>query len=354
MSAGRVAVVLFNLGAPDSLDAVEPFLRNLFNDPAIIGLPRPMRGFLAWLIARRRRETAQAIYAEMGGSSPLLANTEVQARALETELAGRAPETDWKCFVAMRHWRPQAPQVAADVKRFGPETIVMLPLYPQFSTTTTGSSFGDWRKAAAKAGLNGTSLPVCCYPDEDGFLADIAAATAGTLAEAGGSDGARVLFSAHGLPEKIVEKGDPYQWQVEQTVAGIADRMAVPGLDWQVCYQSRVGPLTWIGPATEDEIRRAGNDRKAIVMVPVAFVSEHSETLVELDIEYKKLADESGVPAYHRVPAVAVGSGFIGGLAETVMTRLAAGGDGRICDYHGGRVCPSSFGRCPSHVAAGR
>ena len=346
--ASRVAVVLFNLVAPDSLDVVEPFLRNLFNDPAIVGVPRPVRGVLAWWIARRRRETAQKIYAEMGGSSPLLANSEAQARALEAVLAAREPGVNWQCFVAMRYWRPKSPQIVAEIERFGPETIVLLPLYPQFSTTTTGSSFADWRRAAA--GLNVRTLPVCCYPDEVGLGRDIAAATTTAVADAGGPGGVRVLFSAHGLPEKIVAKGDPYQWQVEQTVAGIVAEMAIDGLDWQVCYQSRVGPLTWIGPATEDEIRRAGAEGKGIVMVPVAFVSEHSETLVELDIEYKKLADESGVAGYWRVPAVATGDGFIGGLADTVMARLGCG-DG-VVDHRGGRICPERFGRCPAQPAA--
>ena len=340
---GKTAVVLFNLGAPDSLAAVEPFLRNLFRDPAIIGVPNPMRSALAWLIARRRRETAQKIYAEMGGSSPLLANTQAQADALEAALAARAGETTWRCFIAMRYWMPRAAETAAAVRDFGPDRVVLLPLYPQFSTTTSGSSFDDWARAAAAAGISAPTVGVCCYPQESGFIDDIATAVKAALAKAPGD--ARVLFSAHGLPEKIVAGGDPYQWQVEQTVARVVAALGIDDLDWQVCYQSRVGPLTWIGPATDDEIVRAGADGKAVVMVPVAFVSEHSETLVELDIEYKQLADENGVPAYVRVATVATGAAFIDGLASSVLTRLAINASG-VCPATGARLCPPRFGRC--------
>ncbi len=358
----RIAVVLFNLGGPDSPAAVQPFLRNLFNDPAIIGVPQPVRGLLASFIARRRRQTAQQIYAEIGGSSPLLANTVVQARALEAALAERAPQASWQCFTAMRYWHPFAAEIVADVKQYDPNMIVLLPLYPQFSTTTTGSSLDDWRVAAQKQGLDVATVGVCCYPDEAGFVGDIAAATTDMLTQVDGD--VRVLFTAHGLPEKIVARGDPYQWQVERTVSAVVAKMGRAELDWRVCYQSRVGPMTWIGPATEDEIRRAGADGKAVVMVPVAFVSEHSETLVELDIEYKELALAAGVPVYLRVPTVDAGAGFIGGLADVVTQRVAptsqveptsqvgvtsqvAGTSPRaLCDYRGGRVCPAGLAGC--------
>lgn len=347
----RVAVVVFNLGGPDTPAAVYPFLRNLFNDRAIIGVPQPIRGLLAWFIARRRQHTAQQTYARIGGSSPLLANTRAQAKALEGELAARAPETTWRCFTAMRYWHPFAGEIVDEVKRYGPEMIVLLPLYPQFSATTTGSSLDDWQAAARREGLTVPTVGVCCYPDEPGFVTEIAAAAADAVGRAAGD--VRVLFSAHGLPEKIVAQGDPYQWQVERTVSAVVAGMAGVSngkLDWVLCYQSRVGPMAWIGPATDDEIRRAGADGKGIVMVPVAFVSEHSETLVELDMEYRELALAAGVPEYLRVPTVAAGTGFIGGLADVVAGRVSDPSRAPLCDYRGGRRCPARFGRCRAEV----
>jgi len=342
----RTAVILFNLGGPDSLDAVEPFLFNLFNDPAIIGAPGPIRWAIAKLISRRRAPVAREIYAELGGASPLLANTENQARALEAALGGET-----RAFVVMRYWRPMSDAVAHEVAAFAPERIVLLPLYPQYSTTTSGSSIADWRRAAAKAGITTPTQAICCYPTVPGLIDAIAGLVREGLERAGGPGDARILFSAHGLPKRVVERGDPYQWQVEQTAAAVAERVAIDGLDWSLCYQSRVGPLEWIGPATEDEIRRAGSDGRALVVVPIAFVSEHSETLVELDIEYRRVAEEAGVPAYVRVPTVGAHPAFIGALAELVRQAAAAGGP--VCSASGQRICPAAFPRCPLPAAAG-
>ena len=175
-------------------------------------------------------------------------------------------------------------------------------------------------------------------------MADAAARARAALVTASEVGQPRVLFSAHGLPKKIVESGDPYQWQVEQTAAAIAAALDVHGLDWQVCYQSRVGPLEWIGPSTDDEIVRAGQEGKPVVIVPIAFVSEHSETLVELDIEYARVARENGVPVYIRVATVATGTAFINGLAHMVHVALS---DKRpVCSQGGDRICPAEQGRC--------
>jgi len=219
-----------------------------------------------------------------------------------------------------------------------------------FETTTTGSSVADWRKAARSAGLEAPTVSVCCYPTEAGLVGAMADLTEPLLAEARRVGTARVLFSAHGLPEKIIERGDPYQWQVETTAAALAERLGLGRDEWRVCYQSRVGPLQWIGPSTEEEIAGAGADKTALVVVPVAFVSEHSETLVELDIEYRALAREAGVTAYLRVPTVDASRKFIAGLAHLV--RNAAGADmdpttGDWTNEGGGRICPASHGRCP-------
>jgi ferrochelatase len=335
----RLAVVLFNLGGPDRPEAVAPFLFNLFYDPAIIALPRPLRWLLAILLAARRAPKAAAIYGKLGGGSPLLSLTREQAGALEARLGPGA-----KVFIAMRYWQPLSDAAAAEVKAFAPERIVLLPLYPQYSTTTTESSLKDWRRAAAAAGLGAPTVAVCCYPTEAGFVAAHARLIRAGLAQAAPAGKPRVLFSAHGLPKKVIARGDPYQWQVEQTAAAIVKALGVPGLDSVVCYQSRVGPLEWLGPSTEEEIARAGADRVPVVVVPVAFVSEHSETLVELDIDYRARAEALGVPAYVRVPALGVAPEFIDGLARLVQD--AARAPAGTCLAFGGRRCPRDFARC--------
>ncbi|WP_374440032.1 ferrochelatase [Stella sp.] len=341
----RLAVVLFNLGGPDGPAAVQPFLVNLFSDPAIIRVPGPLRWLLARVIARRRAPIARENYARLGGGSPLLANTEAQARALETALADLG---EVRVFVAMRYWHPFAAETARAVAAFAPDRVVLLPLYPQFSTTTTASSLADWARAARRAAIRAPTSSVCCYPLERGLVAAEAELVREGLAMARESGPSRVLFSAHGLPEKIVAAGDPYQWQVERTAAMVAERAGLGAGEWVVCYQSRVGPLAWIGPSTEDEIRRAGADGLGIVVVPIAFVSEHSETLVELDIEYRELADEAGVRTYVRVPTVGVRAAFVAGLADLV--RDAAGRSPGWVPPEGRRLCPAAHGGCPIAV----
>lgn len=321
----KLAVVLFNLGGPDGLEAVEPFLRNLFQDPAILSLPAILRHPLARLIAGRRAPVAREIYARIGGRSPILEQTEAQARALEAALAMH----ETRVFIAMRYWHPFTRETARQVAAWAPDHVVLLPLYPQFSTTTSQSSLRDWQQAAAATGLAVRATDVCCYPVLPGFIAAVAAAAKETLAKARQDVVYRWLFSAHGLPKRVIARGDPYQWQVEQTAAALVERMGIS--DWTVCYQSRVGPLEWIGPATDAEIRRAGRDGKGVIVVPVAFVSEHSETLVELDMDYAALARSAGVPDYLRVPTVGVRQEFITGLRDLVLESLAGGSRQRRC-----------------------
>ncbi|MCF4166826.1 ferrochelatase [Zavarzinia compransoris] len=322
--SGRLAVVLFNLGGPDSPAAVKPFLYNLFSDPAIIRLPQPLRYLVAKLISGRRAKPAGEIYALMGGRSPIVPETEEQAAALTAALEGLDLGYEVKVFIAMRYWHPRAADTARAVADFAPAHVVLLPLYPQFSTTTTASSLKEWGEAAAKAGITARTGTIESYPTEPGFVQAQALLIAEALDRAG--DGpVRLLFSAHGLPQKVIDAGDPYQKQIEETAAAVVAALNRPGLDWLVSYQSRVGPLEWIKPYTEAEIRRAGTEGKALVVVPVAFVSEHSETLVELDIEYRELAAESGVPAYVRVPAVGTAPAFIAGLARLVASALGRG-----------------------------
>jgi protoporphyrin/coproporphyrin ferrochelatase len=309
----RRAVVLMNLGGPDSPEAVRPFLVNLFSDPAIINLPTPLRQILARLIARRRSAIAGEMYAHLGGASPLLANTEAQARALEKELGD-----GHRCFVAMRYWRPLTAATVQAVKAWEPDEIVCLPLYPQYSTTTTGSSLGVWQREAARQRLDRPTRTIRSYPVAPGFIAALAEETAKALAETCRNERVRLLLSAHGLPLKIVRAGDPYPAEIAQTAQAVVAALTVPDLDWRVCYQSRVGPLAWLGPAVDDEIRRAGTERVALVVAPIAFVSEHSETLVELDRDYRRLAERCGVPSYRRVKTVGTDPQFIAALAGLV------------------------------------
>lgn len=335
----KTAIILFNLGGPDGPDAVKPFLFNLFNDPAIIGLPQPLRWLVAKLISGRRAPIAAGIYEQMGGCSPILSNTEAQASALETALG-----PGFKCFIAMRYWRPRSDTQVAAVKAWGPDRILLLPLYPQYSTTTTGSSVKEWRREAARAGLAVPTVSLCCYPANAGFADAVAARIRVGLTKFG-TVRPRVLFSAHGLPKKIVDAGDPYQTQVEQSVAAVLARLDLPELDWVICYQSRVGPLEWIGPSTEAEVVRAGAEAKPLLVVPIAFVSEHSETLVELDIEYRELAHHKGVPDYVRVPTVDADRDFIAGLADEALRALASGRT--VCSGEGGRICAADRVGCP-------
>ena len=310
----RRAIVLMNLGGPDTPQSVRPFLVNLFSDPAIIALPAIFRRPLAHLIAWRRTKAARDIYDHLGGGSPLLANTKAQAAALEQELGD-----EYRCFVAMRYWHPLTEEAVADVKSWQPDEVICLPLYPQFSTTTTASSLAAWRREAERRGLGSRMRAVTEYPTAPGFIAALSEVISPLLDKAAAQYGrVRLLLSAHGLPLKIVRAGDPYPQQVEATAAALAAALGRPGLDWIVCYQSRVGPLAWLGPGTDDEIRRAGSEGVALVVAPISFVSEHSETLVELDRDYRRLAESSGVPAYYRAPTVGTHRQFITALAELV------------------------------------
>jgi len=338
----RRAVVLFNLGGPDTLEAVRPFLFNLFNDKAIFRLPQPFRAMLAAFVAKRRAPIAVEIYRHLGGGSPLLPNTEAQAKALHAALGGGA---DTRIFIAMRYWHPFTAQTVAEVQEWGPDEIVLLPLYPQYSTTTTASSLAAWHETARFLRLKVPTKSVCCYPAAPGFISAAADRIAPVLEGARLHGRPRLLLSAHGLPEKVVQGGDPYQFQCEQTAAAIVEKLGIPDLDWAVCYQSRVGPMKWIGPSTDEEIRRAASDKVPVVVAPIAFVSEHSETLVEIEIEYRKLAQDVGVPYFARVSTVDDAPSFIAELAGLV--RQASGAGTACISGSGHRICSASSTGCP-------
>lgn len=341
---GRLAVVLFNLGGPDSPEAVQPFLKNLFMDPAILPMPAPVRAFVAWRISSRRAPVTREIYSHLGGKSPLLGLTLEQAKALEGELQGSGAAGEVRVFVAMRYWHPRAKEVVADVKAFEPDEVVLLPLYPQYSTTTSGSSINEWKEEAVARKLIVSTRSICCYPAEPGFIEAQKDLLAGALSDCPEGVRVRVLFSAHGLPKSIVDGGDPYQHQIERSVEAIVGALGQENLDHRICYQSRVTNREWLGPSIDDEVRQAGEDGVGVVVLPVAFVSEHSETLVELDIEYCKLAEDVGVPFYKRVATPGTHKAFIGGLAKQVLATIT---DQSSQAFGGARTCGAQFSNCP-------
>lgn len=331
----KLAVILFNLGGPSEEAAIGPFLFNFFMDKNIINLPLPLRYFVAqWISWSRSHGAAKKVYHPLGGKSPLLENTQQQAQALERALQKSSPAS--RVFVSMRYWHPLAEEVVKKVKAFGPEKIVLLPLYPQYSTTTSFSSLQNWREEAHKAGLEIPTVTICCYPKNPGFISASVALIRTALEKM--PNRSRLLFSAHGLPKKIIQAGDPYQQQCEQTAAAIVKKLAIPSLDWQLCYQSRVGPLEWIGPSTQETLEKAADDQTGVIIYPLSFVSEHVETLVEIDMEFRESARRMGISHFFRAWTVGTHPDFIEGLRGLVLSAAS----GVECD----RACPENFNKC--------
>jgi len=338
----KKAIILFNLGGPDRLESVEPFLFNLFNDPAILNVPRFLRYPLAKLISKRRAPITKKIYTEIGGSSPILQLTNKQAESLEKKLNDNNKQDIYKCFVVMRCWNPRAETVLNIVKEFDPDEMVLLPLYPQYSLSTSGSSIKEWNDVCSKNNYQKPVKTICCYPTETEFLNAHVSLINNKLKNL---NNFRLIFSAHGLPERNIKKGDPYQWQVEQSVNKIVEQLNIPNLDWILSYQSKVGLLKWIGPSTDDEIVKSSKLNKTVVVVPIAFVSEHSETLVELDIEYKKLAEQNGCKNFIRISALGTKHEFINSLANLVFKSSLP--EKKLGFYHPLNKCPNDFKKCP-------
>jgi len=331
------AVILFNLGGPDKLESVEPFLFNLFNDPAIISIPLIFRYPLAKFISKRRTPIAKNIYKEIGNKSPILELTQDQAKSLENNLSKKG---DYKCFVVMRCWHPRAADIIKKVREYNPEEIILLPLYPQYSASTSGSSINEWNDLCKKENYKVKTKTICCYPTENNFIISHVSLIKKTLATVKDKN-FTLIFSAHGLPESKIKKGDPYQWHVEETVKEIMLKLESENLDYIISYQSRVGPMKWIGPSTDVKIIKYSKEKKGIVIVPVAFVSEHAETLVELDIEYKKLAENNGCRFYKRVQALGIEENFIKGLTELVLLQEKRG------YIVSSIMCPNKYVKCP-------
>ncbi len=338
----KIAVVLLNLGGPDNLDGVERFLFNLFNDKAIINLPNPFRWMIAKIISSTRSGKTKNIYSNIGGGSPLLKLTKQQALALESSLKSIQKKQEFKVFVSMRYWHPFSSETVAEIKKFGADEILLLPLYPQFSTTTTESSIQDFKKSLGGAPVKS----VCCYYNEDGFISSHLEKIKSLYKKVKSKHKKiKILFSAHGLPKSVIDKGDPYQWQIEQTV-----ELIMKGLDAEhkVCYQSKVGPMKWLEPNTESEIEKAAAEGFAVIIVPIAFVSEHSETLYELDIQYKELADKIDLKGYYRVGALGIDKLFIETLTNLSLKLAEIKLEEKDVFVSGelNRVCPKQFCGC--------
>ncbi|MCC2646520.1 MAG: hemH [Rickettsiaceae bacterium] len=340
----KVAVILFNLGGPSHKTKVKDFLFNLFYDKAIINLPNPFRWIIAKFISSFRAKSSQANYDLIGGYSPIVENTENQAIALEKELNSRKKEV--KVFTCMRYSYPRITDILEDIIRYSPKEILLLPLYPQFSSTTSGSSVEEFIKKAGPKVKNIPLKTVCCFYTESKFIDAHVNLISSQLEKLKDKDNI-VIFSAHGLPKKIIESGDPYQWQVEQTVEKILAKLSFKPKKHVISYQSRVGPVEWIKPYTEDEIIKAAKEKLAIILVPIAFVSEHLETLVELDIEYKEIAHKFGAETYLRVPTLSTNKLFIESLAD-IAERFIAKDNCKTLSCEFNKLCIDKYSKCIS------
>jgi len=338
----NVGVLLLNLGGPETGDDVEEFLFNLFADPDIIRLPgplSPLQNLIAYVISKRRAPKSRAAYESIGGGSPILKYSNAQKDLLCKNIRERYG-IDVKAYIGMRYWKPFTEEALDQIRRDKINALVILPLYPQFSISTSGSSLRVLQEQFAKNALdfgrnNMVHTVVPSWYDRPGYVKamanliknELGSFTPEELKEAGDTECARhVLFSAHGVPASYIEAGDPYQRQIQECVKKISE--ALPGVDEGVkvhlSYQSRVGPIEWLRPYTDDVLPELGqNGVKNLVVVPISFVSEHIETLEEIDIEYRELAEESGIKNWRRCPALNTDETFIEDMADMVVEALS-------------------------------
>ena len=319
----KIGVVLFQLGGPDSLEAIEPFLYNLFCDPDIIDFPfaRIARQPLAKLISTTRAKHVAHHYAEIGGKSPILEFTRRQACALEAELRR---ELDARVVVAMRYWRPFTQEAIAELAAFAPEEVVLLPLYPQYSKTTTGSSINEWNRRFHPNGWNPRTHVVREFYEDAAYLDAVVSAINVSLRDAGDISDCDIVFSAHSVPVAVIERGDPYQRQIERTVDLVWQRGGWPARR-HICYQSKVGASKWLRPSMHETIQHlAAAGSQHLFVVPISFVSDHVETLHEIDIEHREQAHRLGIKHYRMMPGLNDSPAFIRALAGLVRARIRA------------------------------
>ena len=319
MEAKKTALVLLNMGGPDSIEAVEPFLYNLFADRDLIQLPlgAVLQKPFARLISHFRAKTVRENYRRIGGKSPLLHWTALQAEKSVAQLGEH-----WHPYVAMRYWKPRADETLARMRQDGIEQAVVLSMYPHYTRATTGSSVKDFQRTQAQVYPELKCTYIESWHDWPLYLDALAECVREGLERVEAVENAAaptILFSAHALPQKFIERGDPYQKHVEETVAGVMER--VGDMPWEIGYQSRSGPVKWMSPDTLDLIAKAGEEKRSLLVVPVSFVSDHIETLEEVDVEFREHAEEHGVPWFDRVPALNARESFINALVELVQER---------------------------------
>ncbi len=319
----KTGVLLFNLGGPEKLADVKPFLYNLFSDPEIIRIKfTPLRKAVAFMIATLRHRKSEGYYAQIGGGSPLRRLTEEQAGALQAELRRRG--RDVETFVGMCTWHPFMDEALAKIEESRVDRLVVLPLFPQFSVTTTGSGFGLLKKLIANrpAIKNLRKDWIESWQIQPSYIESFAGSIRRELAQFPAPDGTHILFSAHSIPESYVGNGDPYLDQTKQTVEKIMDALGRKN-SYELSFQSKIGPVKWLEPFTNDAIIQLGKRGVPdVLVVPVSFVSEHIETLYELDILYKHVAEDAGIRNFRRVPALNSDPAFIRALAEIVESAL--------------------------------
>jgi protoporphyrin/coproporphyrin ferrochelatase len=319
----RLGVLLFNLGGPERLEDVKPFLFNLFSDPEIIRIKNDrLRRLVAWWIATTRKKRSQGYYRKIGGGSPLRRLTEAQAAALEASLAESG--VDARVHVGMQCWTPTIDDGVARLAADGVDRLVVLPLYPQFSVATTGSALKVLDPVLARRGLARLDRRVIRqWHDDPGYVESLAATIRPELAAFPDPAATHVVYSAHSIPQRYVDEGDPYLEQTEQTVA-LVERALGGGHSWTLAFQSKVGPVKWLEPSTNQVIADLGRKgTKQILIVPVSFVSDHIETLYEIDILYRELVAEAGIPDFRRAPALNVMPRFIEALRDLVLREAA-------------------------------
>ena len=337
----RVAVVISNLGGPSSLSEVRPFLKALFSDPRMLPYPKLVRWFLANFISLVRANKSRRMYKAIGGKSPLIDATNAQARSLEYKLNSRKGPSnhEFRVFVYMRYTGPSAEDIFRDIQEYNPDKLVLLPLYPHLSYATTLSMFDAWNRA-----LNGSSLRhvrICCFYNDQIFLRAQSRAirTAYDFASSKKAK-VRILFSAHSIPQSFVDMGDVYEMQIMANARKISEILAIPGLDWRVSYQSRIGAAKWLGPSTSSEIIAAGQEKCFIILVPISFVSDNLEVTYEMDLVYKQLAINSGAAGCFRVGTLGTDELFIESLARQVEYAAEKEGAVSSCDVMScGQLC---------------
>lgn len=347
MSKNKIAIVLFNIGGPNDLRHVKEYLFNFFSDKNIIPLPYIFRKLLAFYISRTRASKTSSIYQKIGGFSPILKNSQAQTEALEFMLNQNSEDIHYKTYICMRYWHPMASVVISQILADGPyDQIICLPLYPHCSKTTTISAYENWLSTMQEIAPDERSKNklICCYYDHPDYIQAYYELTLEQSLLAAQQGNFKILFSAHSIPEYLVKNGDPYQDHIIYSVKKIVEKLkeTFPNLNYEITYQSKVGRIKWLSPTTEEVLLNCAKQNIIPVIVPVAFVSENSETLYELDIEYKELLTAHGMNYLFRVPTVSLHNLFIKCLAD--MVKKAAQSKEKTINNQ--RLCGVEFSNC--------